>query len=107
MGDHNHDVANSYCPSYDWDRYCDSQEMPEECPVCGKDNCGEDGEWLCKESPGFCSGDCAMLYAEEQRVIEAAEAAEYEHELKLIREHNDKCPKCKGQTLKYCFHQDA
>lgn len=52
------------CPSQDWDRYCRDQELPEKC-YCGKPNCDEDGEWLCKDAEGFCSLECYKNYLED------------------------------------------
>jgi len=34
-----------------WEAYVRSQEVPEECPVCGKDWCGEDGVPLVPDHP--------------------------------------------------------
>ena len=99
-------VASSHCPSHDWDRYCDSQEVPEECPVCGAENSkmesGHGPQWVCDEAPGFCSVKCAEEYKAEQKRLDEAQAQEYFAEQKQIAEHNAKCPQCKGSE-KYCF----
>jgi len=101
---HNHDVASSHCPSQDWDKYCDSQEIPEQCPECGGENANEEGEPLDPKHPAFCSVQCADVYTERQFQEGKDAAAEFEAEQKMLAEHNDKCPTCKGSTQKYCFH---
>jgi hypothetical protein len=102
MNDHNHDVASSYCPSQDWDRYCADQETPEVCPMCGEENCTEEGEPVCKEAEAFCSTKCRDEYVLEQKRLDDAAYQEYLFEKKQIAEHNAKCPSCKGSE-KYCF----
>jgi hypothetical protein len=70
----------AYCPSHDWDRYCAAQELPEQCPVCGRDNADEEGEPVYAPDPAFCSQACAEQYAKEQEVESAALAASYRDE---------------------------
>ena len=94
----------SRCPSQDWTRYCDDQEMPEVCPVCGKENSTEGGEWICPEHPCFCSKECGEKYAAEQKALADAYYNEERTLEEQVQEHNDKCPQCKGQTRTYCFH---
>ena len=53
------------CPSVSWDRYCAAQEIPEECPVCGRDNATEDGEPVFTD-PAFCSQKCLDIYMEDE-----------------------------------------
>jgi predicted nucleic acid-binding Zn ribbon protein len=100
--DRNHDVASSYCPSQDWDRYCVGQEMPEECPVCGEENSTEDGMPVLPTNPAFCSKKCAEDYMAEQKRLDEAAYQEYLHEKKLIAEHNAKCSSCR-HSEKFCF----
>jgi hypothetical protein len=99
---HNSDVADRYCPSHGWDRYCDSQDIPEQCPMCGAENADEEGEPVCKEAEAFCSVKCQTEYMAEQKRLAEAEVAEYFAEKAQIAEHNAKCPSCKGSE-KYCF----
>ena len=103
--DHNDSVASSHCPSQDWDRYCDSQDIPEQCPMCGGENADEEGEPICKEAEAFCSTKCRDEYTAEQKKLAESEAQDYFAEQKMLAEHNDKCPRCKGSTQKYCFHE--
>lgn len=80
-------------------------EPPEECPVCGKPNSTEDGEWVCKEAEGFCSKECLDQYMKQQREEADLAAAEYENERRMLLDYNAKCPKCKGNDHKMCRHQ--
>lgn len=66
----------SHCPSHDWDRHLEAQEMPTECPVCGKDNADEDGNPICIEAPTFCSKECETKYAREYAESETNHANE-------------------------------
>jgi len=92
------------CPSKDWERCCSSQELPEECPVCGDPNADDAGEWLCKEAPGFCCKKHQEEYLAEQRRMDDRAMEEMDREDKLVEEHNAKCPRCAGQSRKYCGH---
>jgi hypothetical protein len=82
-----------------WENYVSSQEMPEQCPECGGENCSEAGEWLDPKHPGFCSTSCADAWAERE-----FQSAEYEKERQLLLEHNKGCPLCRGNSQKCCFH---
>lgn len=76
----------NYCPSQDWDRYCDMTDMPEDCPVCGKPNWDEDTEEdICPEAPGFCSVECQAKYEKMCEEEAKAEAEAYEEEYKEWR----------------------
>lgn len=66
------------CPSQDWDKYAREQEVPEVCPVCGKDNMDVMGNWLCANYPVFCSPKCGLEYAEEQRKYNEGLAEAYD-----------------------------
>jgi hypothetical protein len=70
----------SHCPSHDWDRYCDQNDPPEDCPVCHEPNSDEDGNPVCAEAVDFCSTACRDQYAAEQRAADEAEA-KYQAEL--------------------------
>ena len=92
----------NYCPSQGLENYIASQEMPESCPVCGKENCTEDGEWTCPEAPGFCSKECQKQLLDEQTQIANEMVEELLEEERLIKAHNSKCPSCKFSS-KFCF----
>jgi hypothetical protein len=96
----------SYCPSKDWDRYYRDQELPEECPVCKKENADpETGDWIYKTGP-YCSAECEKKDQERLKEEAEAEARQYEEEKKMILDYNSKCEKCRGNDLQVCFHRD-
>lgn len=76
------------CPSQDWDRYCADNDLPEQCPVCNKDNADPNtGEWL--SDPGFCSKECSEKYQEEQRISDEAAFKAREEADRLASEYWD------------------
>jgi len=53
-----------------YEEYHDSQDSPEECPVCGYPNADEDGEPIFEEDPSFCSARCRDEYVAHQRFMD-------------------------------------
>jgi len=94
------------CPSRIVERYIASQELPEECPVCGDYNADENGEPVYKADPSFCSSHCRDVYMAEQKQKDDVEAAEHQDVAKLISVHNAKCVRCVTSPV-YCFHQEG
>lgn len=79
--------ARGYCPSQDWDRYCQQTELPDECPVCKKPNYDEENDIdVYPADPSFCSKKCADTYQEQCREEAEAEAAQYEEEKRWLAE---------------------
>jgi hypothetical protein len=72
----------AYCPSMDWDRYCDANDPPEECPVCKGANYDLDTDApVCAAHPDFCSAECAAEYDAQCAAEAAAEAERFAREL--------------------------
>jgi len=93
----------NHCPSRGLENYLADMETPETCPMCGKPNMDEaTGEWLCPEAEGFCSKACQDQLLAAQNACADELINEILEEERLIKEHNSKCPKCKGKG-KYCF----
>jgi len=96
----------SECPSRAAEQYIASQEMPEECPVCGDPNANEKGEPVFPVDAAFCSEACREVYVKEQKNHDSMHVTDFEETAKLIAVHNAQCPKCIG-SQKYCFHQEG
>lgn len=94
------------CPSRAVELYNFSQELPEECPVCGDPNADEGGQPVYLADPVFCSSYCKEVYVKEQRQQDDLQAAELQDVSKVIAAHNAGCVQCVSSPV-YCFHQDA
>lgn len=63
--------------------FCDyiaSQELPEECPVCGYPNADDEGEPIFKDDPSFCSARCRDQYSAHQRFMDGVMYLDYIYE---------------------------
>ncbi len=66
------------------EQYMSSQEMPEECPVCGGQYCDDDGTMLVPDAQApFCTGKCQEQYMAQQRADDAGLAAAYAEQAAL------------------------
>jgi len=69
------------CPSRAAEIHHVSQEMTEQCPVCGKENADpKTGNWVCEETAPFCSASCELLCITEQKKEDAAYAEALQQE---------------------------
>lgn len=75
------------CPSRAVEIHHASQELPEQCPICGEENADpKTGHWVCEEVAPFCSPGCQMQYVAEQKKVDdsyaetvSSAASESEH----------------------------
>mgnify|MGYP003673475703 CR=1 FL=1 len=68
----------AFCPSQAWDAHCDSQEIPETCPVCGKTNHDEEtGAPVYEADWAFCSSECHTAYNVTEKAAFAALGKDY------------------------------
>lgn len=66
------------CPSSAAEKYTESQELPERCPECSKDNADPVGNWVLPGHEPFCSLACEKSYLLAQMAADedAAQALE-------------------------------
>lgn len=62
---------------------------PEECPMCGADNCTDSGDAVFPDSPDFCSAACDEKYKKEMKEQDDAYAAQIAEEDAIAAQMNE------------------
>jgi len=52
-------------------------DIPEQCPVCKRDNANEEGDPLCSDDPAFCSEHCLRHYSDGCYALVNVVSADY------------------------------